>query len=383
MKLFTRLRRFFVYTVCVAAIFSIVGCVLYPMWWYAFLWQSGFEHAYNYTAIVDGAQRSPIIASAVLVLIAFAVVALYRCRSILRRFVDSHGSITVFLAIIAALVAALLLNAIQRKNWRTYALNRDLIGNLQKAMEATSGFTDISFDPPISFTYLDSQRVDALFLQTEPNFVEKARTETVGGKRSVQVGIGSLPISSSAEATSEGEAKREFQAATSSPERRTLQLIQYCLSTGRAALLRNQIEMELSVVLHKYREQLDKYHMALEDPINPAVQSYSEKEVLKPFDVALKEAERVVAPMLWNPPEFVLVVAPLSLATNKNACREYSGILKRRNAEPITVTVLVPTNVVIATGSPPIIREPRVFGHVETRPTEKLPNLTVRAIAIF
>jgi hypothetical protein len=378
------LWRLVVVTLWATAGYIVVGSILWPYWWYLFFWQRGFLQTQNYSAIVELLAHAPLPAAIVVVWLAMILLLLHVRHNSVARFVDRHGPFSLVAGLLLVLVIALVVNATQQRRWHLEQNLQVALRNLLKLMESMEGvtaeFTHVVPEPPVVFEFLDKTAVESLYGQIQPGFVEAARTEKRTEERGGKLEVGVASSRVSAETSGSRDQTSEFLRPPWTPERGTLELIQYCLDHGRASVIEDRPLMVARIELEHVAKLVALSRPCMIDLHSPACAQLSK---MPPSAGQLEhDAEIEADQMLESQLDLVLLLAQLSPVGIRGTYREY-GALISRPSKPLAVTILLPLSSELLGPSSRSGVGLRVFGYVTDRSAGSKPHLTVRAIAVF
>ncbi|GEM_PF-2490145 len=360
------------------AVYVVVGCIRYPTWWYSFIWRRGWSHPRNYLAVVQEMNRVPLQAAFTLLLACAGFIFLYRRRRRLLAFMDEHGGISILVAVVAMGVTALLVNASKKREWELLEMGKKVVDLAEVSIDLMASVGHVSLDPPLAFYYIDQKAVDGLVAQLEPDLVEKTRIEKQAQKAAAKVSVGVGGSSASAERNTNTDATSQFERTAASPERRTAQLIHYCLEQKRAALIQGRLPMIMDIGMRDLRRRLGVVRAALEDPIDPVLESEMERQH-EEIRNAMKKAEQEVDDILSSPPDLLVVALSLARREAIGTDRRFEGFIES-DPRKITIDVFLPEAAELPAASGKFI-DLRVFGRFTGRSASGA--IVVKAIAVF
>jgi hypothetical protein len=234
-KTLANIKRVLTLASVVLAVYLLVGCWMFPDWWYSWLWQRQFADP-EYTAeglhvLLD--QYFSLVLTIIFLVLAVAVLGrIFRDR--LFRIVDAAGGIIALGSWAAVLVTFLFL-------YHTYHSDQmnplDDINELSERVQNQLRFiyTSPVIGPPIDFDYINKERVDALYNQLEPELEEKERTVAQNSTDQAKVGAAGGGISAEVTKGKGASSTSSFSRTHFSQERECIEVMKYIADTSGSA----------------------------------------------------------------------------------------------------------------------------------------------------
>jgi hypothetical protein len=235
-KALTVLKRVVTLSALALAIYVFVGCWIFPVWWYEWLWKGEFQNADYYL------QALQILLDhffwLVLIIIGGILVASLLGRIFkkqLFRFVDAFGGLIVFVLLLG--LATTFIFLYHEHHWT----GTDVWSEMEKVNEGTRNALDglnIIYFPgiqtPIDFDYIDRERVDALYNQIEPELVEKERTISDNAASQSKLGVGGAGISAETQRGKTSTSTSSLSRPQFTQERECIEVMRYLVKTRGA-----------------------------------------------------------------------------------------------------------------------------------------------------
>jgi hypothetical protein len=292
-----------------STVWCLVGSLWFPVWWYDAIFRGDlFDGSYLLYGINYLQNDQPgllvLLAIVLVVLIALA----YWKRALLERLFQPKRSLIVATCFGTIILIFAILNFTEHGQmffrWRNFDAQGSLAYSnalLDAVIEETgSNQAPREFTPPIVFRYLDDKALEGLYGEIEPALVEEERkVSTESGKKvegKVKLGVESV---ASAEGSAGSDTKQElsssFKRTSGSPERRALELINYCLKSRRLIYYSTSDAWYLDISVREARQKLFAYHdeKPKHDPTLIAAGNSSDPVVTKePSDEAKAKQNR-------------------------------------------------------------------------------------------
>lgn len=256
------LKRVFVATAPIAALYFAIGSFFFPEWYFGIFWggrtfdQAWWKDAFSYWLDL----HTGLLAFSV-VLAFFLVLLMYSFRRFFLPFVDRFALRLVAGLCVVILVTALLDRKYARTSFENYGRLEGLMDNLKSAVQqltSTENVEQSDLELPIDFQYLDRPRVEGLYSEIEPELVEKKRTvsgaDSMSGKGKITLG----PAEGEVGASKQKGATYSFERSNFSPERKCIQVMQFALSEKTAHFYTNGSGWFSGRLLKTFREDMDK-----------------------------------------------------------------------------------------------------------------------------
>ncbi len=234
-KTIANVKRVFTLMSVVLAVYLLVGCWMFPDWWYGWLWQRQFADP-EYTAeglhvLLD--QYFWLVLTIIFLVLAAAVLGrIFKHR--LFRIVDAAGGMIVLGSSAAVLLAFLFL-------YHTYHSDQmNPLGDINELSERVQNelrliYTSPVIGPPIDFDYINKERVDALYNQLEPELQEKERTVAQNSTDQAKVGAAGGGISAEVTKGKGASSTSSFARTHFSQERECIEVMKYIADTYGSA----------------------------------------------------------------------------------------------------------------------------------------------------
>jgi hypothetical protein len=253
-------------TVVCATLYAVVGCYIFGPWWFGFFWDSGFKSV-DYIAIGTRILLDQYFFLVICIVVGFFslafVVMAFPTR--LFAFLDRFSKVILSACIAALVIASLVVYHTQ--GW-AYAEAKNAfwptdMGELAKKLRA--GMDPPVIEPPIAFFYLNSQTVEALYGQLEPELEETSRdvksSSELKGTAELAAGGGKVGV----EGGKSGEQESRYDRSKFSTERKCLEVMKYVRKTWPASYYTNFWEWDLR------RQAAELLGIATEDRVDPAL----------------------------------------------------------------------------------------------------------------
>jgi hypothetical protein len=294
-----------------STVWFLVGSLWFPLWWYDAIFRGNlFDRSY----ILYGIHYLQNVQPGLLVLLAIAlivciVVAQWK-RSFLKRLFQPRRSLIVATSFGTIILISAILNFREHGQrylqWRSFDAQESLAYSnalLDAVIEETGeNQAPREFTPPIVFRYLDGKALEGLYGEIEPTLVEEERKVSTESRKklegSVKLGVESV---ASAEGSAGSDSKQElsssFKKTSGSPERRALELINYCLKSHRLIYYSTSDAWYLDISVREARQKLGDSHneKRQNDSVkNPAGDTSDSVVTREPSDEAKAKQDR------WN-----------------------------------------------------------------------------------
>jgi hypothetical protein len=294
-----------------STVWFLVGSLWFPLWWYDAIFRGDlFDRSY----ILYGIHYLQNVQPGLLVLLAIALIVLIVVaqwkRLLLKRLFQPKRSLIVATSFGLIILISAILNFREHgrryMQWRSFDAQQSLAYSnalLEAVIEETGeNQAPREFTPPIAFRYLDGKALEGLYGEIEPALVEEERKVSTESRKklegSVKVGVESV---ASAEGSAGSDSKQElsssFKRTSGSPERRALELINYCLKSRRLIYYSTSDAWYLDISVREARQKLGASHNekpkndSLKKPVGDSSDTVITKE---PSDEAKAKQDR------WN-----------------------------------------------------------------------------------
>lgn len=215
----------------VLAVYIAVGSWMFGDWWYGLMWGGNLNFTYVRKGWLIFLNQNFGLAVGIIIAVAIAVVVGTMLSRHVLQITKRFGGVIVFGAAAAILVTALVVYHTDEQPYRTAAALSSSISNLAGQYQELTARINPEIEPPIYFQYLDTERVQSLYNQIEPELEERERT--VEGSTAVKgkAELGSGAANMGAEAGKETASKSTFTRSEPLPERKAVELMQYARKT--------------------------------------------------------------------------------------------------------------------------------------------------------
>jgi hypothetical protein len=275
------------------------GCVLFPEWWFGFIWGGQF----TWQTVTEGLKVlldeyfSLLISILVAVCIVIVLSIAFKVR--LFRFVDRFAGHILFVALALLFATALIDYHIQHIPYElNHTMQVDLmtLDNIQRFLAASNEPPHVA--SPIDFQYIDKERINALFNQIEPDLVEKERTVSTTGSLKGKVGVAVTGVLSAEAESGKGVASTSsFARASFSSERKCIELMNYLVDHGNPKYYTSSEQWVLgkenaALALEMERNKHEPIDLSKLHPITPVLDNSSDTSADdKPTEEQKRNAE--------------------------------------------------------------------------------------------
>ena len=294
-----------------STVWFLVGSLWFPLWWYDAIFRGDlFDRSY----ILYGIHYLQNVEPGLLVLLAIGLIVLIAVaqwkRSLLKRLFQPRRSLIVATSFGTIILISAILNFREHGQryipWKSFDAPESLAYSnalLDAAIKETGdNQAPREFTPPIVFRYLDGKALEGLYGEIEPTLVEEERKVSTESRKkvegSVKLGVESV---ASAEGSAGSDSKQEFSSkykkTSGSPERRALELINYCLKSHRLIYYSTSDAWYLDISVREARLKLGDSHNEkgqIDLAKGPAEDSSDSEAAKEPSDEAKAKQDR------WN-----------------------------------------------------------------------------------
>ena len=213
------------------AVYLLVGCWMFPDWWYSWLWQRQFvdlEYTTEGLHVLMDEYFWLVLTVVSLILVAGVLGRVFRNR--LFRIIDEFGGIIIFGSAASVVVVFLFL-------YHTHHVDTpDTLDEISQLSERAQNqlrliSTPPAVVPPIDFDYINKERVDALYNQLEPDLEEKERTVAQTSTEQGKVGVAGGGVSGEVSAGKSANSTSSFSRTHFSQERECIEIMKYIADT--------------------------------------------------------------------------------------------------------------------------------------------------------
>lgn len=223
-----------------------------------------------------------------------------------------------------------------------------------------------------------------MFGQILPDLVEKLRVEKSATKDSAKGTLSSGPVSLSREASRDAEVTHQYERLDFSPERKTIELIQHCLKSGRARALTSHEMMKLHLLAVEFSHQMQLVSGALSSnkEINAEVMIRDIGKFEETLDLKIDS-------IIQSLPDLVFIQARMTAVPDSAGNRTVLRGVFSDAPHGIAYEVIVPARITLPEWTNPEWTGPewagrvRVFGRVTERPFSEPRRIAVIAFAVF
>lgn len=235
-KLLRVAKRIVTLSSVAVAVYVLIGCWMFPEWWYTWLWEGEFaDRTYNLEGFQILLGHFFGLVLTVVGVIFFAALLGRVFRTQLFRIVDAVGGFIVFVVALSLATAFLFL-------YHTYhGVGPNVLDEMAKVSEQTTNQLDslnilyvVSIRTPIDFDYIDRERVDALYNQLEPELVEKERTISDNAASQAKLGVGGGGINAEGQQGKSSTSTSSFSRSHFSQERECIEVMKYIVDNRSA-----------------------------------------------------------------------------------------------------------------------------------------------------
>jgi hypothetical protein len=262
-------RPFAVAALVVATIWLLVGSIAYPLFWFEFVFKSGFHNwalwAYGFEYLLQHVSwlyfGLPIAACAIL----FVTHLWYRGIS---AFLMRHGFLIIMVCLIACFGDAYELNRTQRFNYEvSFGLRKivDATLDLEKAL-VEMALPPARIVPPVDFLYVDAGRVNTLYSELQPDLVEHERKISTERKAENSIGIERKPIEVKKDGETKTTEEHNFIATDPTVAKRTILLINNLLARDAPPYYSSLAASGSFQLLSRIRQDTSSFQKSLKIP---------------------------------------------------------------------------------------------------------------------
>ena len=235
-KCLIAVKRVITLSVISVAAYVLIGCWMFPDWWYEWFWQAGFKDPdYNLQALQILLDDYFWLVLTVIVAIFFAGLLGKVFRRSLFRVVDAFGGFIVFIVALSLVTVSLFL-------YHAYhGRGSSVADEMAKISEQTTQQLDnlnilyvVGIRTPIDFDYIDRERVDALYNQLEPELVEKERTISDNAASQTKLGVGGSGVTAEVQQGKSSTSTSSFSRPHFSQERECIEVMKYLVDSRNA-----------------------------------------------------------------------------------------------------------------------------------------------------
>ncbi len=157
------------------ALYVLIGCILFPAWWFYFIYRSGYRQPAQWISFVEDFRITPITAWSIVVAIIICIYILYRFRHTILKATQHSWLIICKVSIALIVIALFVVSFTQGRKFIfidsmvDYAINMSAISIAPK------------LNPPIYFYYLDDIHIESLYGQMQPD-LEKNKISLHSGE---------------------------------------------------------------------------------------------------------------------------------------------------------------------------------------------------------
>lgn len=259
MQFFMYAKRVLAIGAVVTALYVVIGCCIFSQWWYSWVFEGDFKDWGN-TLDAFGTLLDYYFGLVLFLLAAVLVLGLAGnfWRAYLFRVVDRFGGVISFSSVWLIALAFAIVYHVHHRTVPSVGSRFEQVNLLVSSqIQALTSLPVVR--PPIDFHYIDTNRVDALYSQLEPELVEKQRTvaDTSSGQAKVEVTGGPASIEAGLE---KGKNSTSSYSRTDfSAERKCIVIMQYVTDNGRSTYFTNGARwIEQSVAIQAVLRQQQK-----------------------------------------------------------------------------------------------------------------------------
>lgn len=252
--------------VTIATAWALVGSVIYPLYWYEFLWKGGilnFElFKYGGSYLLD---HEVWIVIALPASVIAGVFIAWRFWDRLRRFLDRFSAPVVLCCALALSVDAVWLKKTQAWQYETaWALVKLSDGLVQ----AVNGLADLVLPPsrilpPADFLYADERRIAILFNEIEPALREREDTISSQNRVDGSMGFERKPVSVKVDGSRGTTETHTFASVDPSTQRQCLDVMNNLLAREAPPYYTTFRQLSEFAILRQTKEVLDSAHKGL------------------------------------------------------------------------------------------------------------------------
>jgi hypothetical protein len=225
--------RFAAAGVTLATIWLVVGSIVYPLYWFEFIFKGGFHNlalaAYGFDYLLQ--HVSWVLFAVPILLLLVWISARFWVRDI-GDFLGRFSFHIVILCLVACLVDAYALNRRQRWKYEVFYGLRNIAGatlQLSRVL-VESALPPARIVPPADFLYVDAERVNRLHSELQPELVERERTLSTQNKTGNSIGLERKPLELKADGEHSSTEARKFAAIDPTVSQKALTVINDLLS---------------------------------------------------------------------------------------------------------------------------------------------------------
>lgn len=248
----TLLFRAAVIGISAAFLWVIVGSVMYPSWWYEMLWRGEILDplfiSNGCTYLLD---NELWLAIAIPILAVISVFITSRVWPRVSRLLDRHGGFMISICAIGLLLDAGVLYHTQRAQYQAFMSLRDSLLEFidRTAASPENPLSRYNIELPVSFQYLESDQITAIYSQTEALLAEREHTISSQDKIDTSAGLGHAPLELKADASTQVTKTQSFKSIELSPERKCLEVMKALLRRDPPAYYSTASASALSLVI--------------------------------------------------------------------------------------------------------------------------------------
>ena len=228
------LKRCFVLASVCIAIYVVVGCCIFPDWWFGLLWGGHFDRGYMRDALIVLRDQYFLLLISIVVVAFVAVVVGTVFKTHLLRFIDRRGGRVVVITAFVLITTALIVYHTQALPYEAQAaidIDRGVLNLIEQQLMLVYVVPRVA--APVDFHFLDKGRVDTMYNQIEPELIEKERTVANTESTKGKAGISAGPLTAEVEGGKDATSTSSFARATFSVERKIVGLAFNGRESGR------------------------------------------------------------------------------------------------------------------------------------------------------
>jgi hypothetical protein len=279
--------------IILATVWLVVGSIVYPLYWFEFIFKGGFHNlalaSYGFDYLLKN------VSWVLFVVPIFLLLVWISARFWVRGIGDFLGRFSfhiVTLCLVACLADAYALNRTQRWKYEVFYGLRNIVGatlQLSRVL-VESALPPARIVPPADFLYVDTERVNRLHSELQPELIERERTLSTQNKTDNTIGLERKPLELKTNGEHSSAEARKFAAVDPTVSQKALAVINDLLSretppyySSFAQLSGFQLLSQARHLVTSSQKSLDAHSLFL-GPIDTA-----EVQALKQMAEALKK----------------------------------------------------------------------------------------------